>query len=140
MVDDKGNILIPYREWEIKEYDLGIAKVLLKIASKTACSIIYAYKTGFVGSDGNFIGGFQIDFDEFEPQAAPNLTIIHRTENPYRGTTNRAKYDAWEAQQRADERRRQREAEQKKKEEELKRKQCQQAANEWKRSIISRYQ
>lgn len=64
VVNEKGEILIPFKDWTIVEYKMGIAKVSTVVASKgfSAGTCIGSYyssitKVGFADASGNYING-----------------------------------------------------------------------------------
>lgn len=128
VLDIAGNILIPYKNWKIKEYKDGIAKVSIEIDSyQNSCSSkaygsIYAnaYKTGFVDKSTRFIDGYKITFRGGFQSRYTGLII-------QRGTDNRS-YEEKQASKRRYEKRRR-----------LARKECEAKFYEWKTSIINRY-
>lgn len=126
VINSQGKVLIPYNDWEIVEYKMGIAKVRKK-GETISCSGTYtAYKEGFVDNKGEFIDGFEVTFSNQGNSSYKPLTIYMNT-----GKTAAEK----EANDRYYERRIERE----KKEKEIKRKQCEIEINNWKRSIIAKY-
>ncbi len=68
VINSKGRILIPYREWSINEFKDGVAKISYYF-DKFECNggaNAYAYKTGYVDSSGDFLDGFKITFITFK--------------------------------------------------------------------------
>lgn len=68
VVNAKGDILIPFRDWTILEYKMGIAKVSTVVAKKSFSAgdcVGYAYaevtKVGFVNISGNYINGSSLN-------------------------------------------------------------------------------
>ncbi len=124
VIDSQGKVLIPYKDWKVTEYKMGIAKVRKLIEKRKFCTAIYvAYKVGFVDNSGDFIDGYEIDFSEDSFHDYPGL-VIH-------ATSNNLTY----AERVAIERKRER----KKLEAQKKRKQCRLDAIQWEKSIISQY-
>jgi hypothetical protein len=68
VIDNTGNILIPFKNWQIQAYKNGIAKVSILIDNNFTCNnITYsASKKGFVDKSGDFIDEVIIDFSEYE--------------------------------------------------------------------------
>lgn len=81
VVDKYGNVLIPFKNWSIEEFKLGIAKVEERYSTKEICDYVTGtyvedgkrkeikmhyyvnvYKIGFVDSTGNYIDKFDFDY------------------------------------------------------------------------------
>lgn len=128
VIDISGNILIPYKKWQINEYKNGIAKVSIEIdrysnpcSSKAYGSVSgYAYKTGFVDKSASFIDGYKITFAGGFNNRYTGLVL-------QRGTDNRSEAEKKASKRRAAKRRR------------LARKECEAKLDEWKTGIINRY-
>lgn len=69
VIDNKGNILIPFKKHRIESYEGGVARISIPFASKTFNSKLNSYfitanKTGYVDSSGEFLDGYEISFTE----------------------------------------------------------------------------
>ncbi|MCL7765363.1 hypothetical protein MPF19_18225 [Polaribacter sp. Z014] len=128
IISSRGKVLIPYRDWEIVEYKMGIAKVRKKGETKSCYWSCTSYQEGFVDVNGEFIDGFEIDFSCYKNSGGQPLVIIM--------TKSGRTYDEIQADERAAKRRK----ELKRKKNEIQRKKCEIEINNWKRSIKSRYQ
>jgi hypothetical protein len=66
VIDSKGNILIPFKDWRISAFKNGVAEVYYLLDSyscENRCVGSYSawvHKSGFVDSTGNFLDGIQI--------------------------------------------------------------------------------
>jgi hypothetical protein len=130
VVNGSGDILIPFKEWKIIEFKMGIAKVKKKIESRSFCSVTHtAYKEGFVDNSGEFIDGYKISFSEYR-ESRPNRVFLRA-----RQTDPNESYEQRVARERAAEREKAR----REREEKIRIKQCRIEVNQWKRSIISKY-
>ena len=75
VINGRGKVLIPYKEWKILEYKMGIAKVR-KQGETTNCNGTWtAYKEGFVNKTGEFIDDFEIDFEFYADSYVGGLVI-----------------------------------------------------------------
>ncbi|PLX13427.1 MAG: hypothetical protein C0598_03625 [Marinilabiliales bacterium] len=82
VINSKGRILIPYRDWSIIEFKDGVAKISYYF-DKFECNgktKAYAYKTGYVDSSGDFLDGFKITFMQFKEQQAGGYIKIKRVD------------------------------------------------------------
>lgn len=128
VIDIAGNILIPYKKWQVNEYKNGIAKVSIEIdtyrnpCSSKAWGSVYgiAYKTGFVDDSGSFIDGYKITFSGGFNNRYTGLIL-------QRGTDNRTSAEIKASKKRAEKRRK------------LARRECEAELDEWKTGIINRY-
>tara|TARA_R110002033_G_scaffold37974_1_gene77157 strand:- start:8457 stop:9635 length:1179 start_codon:yes stop_codon:yes gene_type:complete len=77
VINSRGKILIPYKNWSIVEYKMGIAKVRMNIdeTSSTNQCTFNAYKEGFVDNNGGFIDGFEI-LGEFKTRGLQSLLYL----------------------------------------------------------------
>jgi len=132
VIDSKGKILIPYKNWKIVEYKMGIAKIKKLIATHKCSSWTYdfdipyvnAYLVGFVGSDGEFIDGATVEFN-----SGRQNTIYIVSERARADFNSWSEYEAYKRSVEASTRKK-----------ELKKKQCEVDAALWKKSIITNYQ
>jgi len=120
VIDSRCKILIPYKNWEIVEYKMGIAKVksFFKKYENGDCSC-QAWKTGFVDDTGEFIDGFEFTFIDHTSGLKSMLYLtagdISESERK-RIRRERIKFN------------------------ELKVKKCKVKTAQWKKSIIANYQ
>lgn len=81
VVDDKGNILIPFRNWDVVEYKNGIASVSIELEtfsnSKQGVGYYTAsvYKYGYVDSSGEFLDGYRIKSTNYFHQTFTGLIL-----------------------------------------------------------------
>jgi hypothetical protein len=125
VANQAGEILIPFKNWEIKEFKQGIAQVKIKIDQKASCTTnhyIGAFKEGFVGQDGHFIekpkitfgfAGFNLNFNPIR------LKLVKRS------NTQRSSEEIAAAKQRSA------------KKNSLKTESCKEAFLAWKQQIIN---
>lgn len=78
--DKAGKLLIPFKEWKIKEYRDGIALVELTLETKSfSCGgSAEIFKTGYVDNTGKFLDGYDILSEHgttYDPHLSSNITI-----------------------------------------------------------------
>ncbi|GAA4892514.1 hypothetical protein GCM10023311_16260 [Flaviramulus aquimarinus] len=135
VINSRGKVLIPYRNWSILEYKMGYAKVRKKIETKSCYETCTAYKEGFVDKKGDFIDGYEIDFsyDSYKSNGPLRLIAI-KGHDP-----NKESYLQYLNRKERDERDSKRRKAREKREKEIERKKCKIEINNWKNSIKSRY-
>lgn len=144
VINSKGKILIPYKDWRIREYKMGIAKVLIA-AESFSCSqvkyanILHAYKSGFVDKQGDFIDGFEIVIEEERVSRPLTLTVVKKSQSMGL-TESYEQYQARLEREKREEERGKREKERREKQDEIDRKKCRIDKENWKKSIIAKYQ
>lgn len=133
VIDGNAKVLIPYRNWKIKEYKDGIAKVAVEIASHSCKGTSTAYKVGFVDGSGEFLDGYAVEFGYIGPYVPfySGLTIISYDENYYDEERVRER----ERKKRENKRR----EEEKKRKARAKRIRCEKEVATWKKRIINQY-
>jgi len=126
VIDKYGRVLIPYRKWEILEYDDGIAKVSIQVGEYNCNGSTYANKAGYVDKSGEFLDGYTLEFNtvkyaEYVPGGYITIT-----------------YSSPEAERKAiqDAKRRNREKKEKKRRE---KERCEREIENWKTKIKNQY-
>ena len=135
VINSRGKVLIPYKQWNILEYKMGVAKVRKELESKSCYETCTAYKEGFVDISGEFIDGFEIDFYSSTISHVGTLYIV-ATE---RHDPNKESWQQFNARKERDERNSTRRKAREKREKEIERKKCKIEINNWKNIIKSRY-
>ncbi|MDG5490971.1 hypothetical protein [Psychroserpens sp. SPM9] len=136
VINSRGKPLIPYRDWEILEYKMGIAKVRKELESKFCYETCTAYKVGFVDFNGEFIDdGFEIDFSYSRAHTGGPLKLIAiESHDP-----NKETFQQFSARKEREEKARERKKALEKKQKEIKKKKCKIELYNWQNSIKSRY-
>jgi len=138
VIDGNGKILIPYRDWEIKEYKDGIAKVSIEVESFECNGNNRAFKQGFVDASGEFLDGYSVDFESYS-YIDVNYPVYLKLEtiHSYDETNEqRSARERKEARQKRENKRREEEKERKAR---AKRIRCEKEVASWKKRIINQY-
>ncbi|MFK5854764.1 MAG: hypothetical protein QM503_01450 [Bacteroidota bacterium] len=126
VIDEKtGKVLIPYRNWQIKEFTDGLAKVSIQIDRFECSGIVTAYKVGYVDITGEFLDGYDIDFSYYGEFVQPVYIKINRLDkygNPIKQSESSK-----------------RKAREKKERDKRERERCNRETDNWKSQIINQY-
>ncbi|MDT0554613.1 hypothetical protein [Patiriisocius hiemis] len=134
VIDNNGNVLIPYGDWRIMEYKMGIAQVYVELESLWDCDCYSEYledrvnfrgtpvaliwKSGYVDKTGKFIDDPKI---EFSTDCTINLRLSLWSSSMTESEIERAK-------------------ERQRKEITLAEKKCQTNAESWKEEMLTKYE